>query len=461
MMKRQLLLALGSILLLAGWMSAFLLRSIPQGSDLYYFVPTLLLAVGMGLNLKILSGRMTAIVIALTAAAAILAINSLFPGEAISLAGLSSKIAHQDKPGKSLTIAVRDTDHNGVFSEERHLQAYADISVNLFARLPGPARMMTSDDVGDIYVSIPKLGAIYLLKDSDQDGYAEQPILFRAGLDRPHGLVWHKDSLYVAETDRLLVLKDTDQDDQVDSEQLILKGLPDDGGHWTRSLAMDQAGALYLSIGSRCNACEEQDERRASVLKVDPTSGSATIFAKGLRNSVGLAFAADGTTLWGSDNGRDMLGDDLPPDEINQLTEGGDYGWPHCFGQQIADPELGSKTACRQTLAAAVDLPAHSAPLGITFGTRLKAPEKFRNSLYVAFHGSWNRSVPTGYKVVRIPFAAGQPAGEIEEFLSGWLTEGKAWGRPVAPLVGRDGNLYLSDDRADAIYRIHWNKGGS
>lgn len=460
-MKRQLFLALGCLLLLAGWMSGFLLHSIPQNSNLYYFVPTLLLGIGMGLTFKFLSARMTAVVLALTAAASVMAINTLFPAEKISLHGLPVKIRKSLKTGRTLTIEVRKSDRKGAFAVDRTLQAYADVSVNLFARLPGPVRMMTSDPAGNIYVSIPKLGAIYLLKDADQDGYADQPILFHVGLDRPHGLQWHAGGLYVAETGRLLDVSDRDGDGVVDRERVILAGLPDNGGHWTRSLAMDRDGALYLSIGSRCNACEESDERRATVQKVDPATGSMTIFARGLRNSVGLAFAADGKTLWASDNGRDMLGDDLPPDEINRLVAGGDYGWPYCFGKQLVDPELGNETFCRQSIASAVDLPAHSAPLGIAFGDQLHAPEKFRNSLYVAFHGSWNRRVPTGYKLIRIPFAAGQPAGPGEEFLSGWLVHGKAWGRPVAPLVGKDGNLYLTDDRADAIYRIHWNHGGN
>ena len=459
-MKRQLLLALGVLLLLAGWMSAFLLHSIPQNSDLYYFVPTLLLGCGIGLLLKFLTSRKTAIVVALTAACSMMAVNSLFPGQKISFSKFRQNLQKSVSNGKPLNIVVRSEDRHGTFADERQLEAFADVSVNLFAQLPGPARMMTSDAQGNIYVSIPKLDAIYLLKDADGDGFADRPILFSSGLDRPHGLVWSNDRLYVAETDRLLELQDTNGDDAADKERVILEGLPDDGGHWTRSLAMDRNGMLYLSIGSRCNACEEQNKLRATVLKVDPATGVSKIFARGLRNSVGLAFAADGITLWGSDNGRDMLGDDLPPDEINQIREGGDYGWPYCFGQQVADPELGTEAACRQTLPAAVDLPAHSAPLGIAFGDDLKAPESYRHSLYVAFHGSWNRSVPTGYKLIRIPFVNGKPAPYGEEFLSGWLRDGKAWGRPVAPLVGKDGNLYLSDDRAEVIYRIQWHDKG-
>ncbi len=454
-MKRQLLLAVGCMMLVAGWLSAFLYRSIPQSHDIYYLVPTLLLAVGMGLVLKIVGGRMTAVVLSLTAFAAIMAVNALYPDNGVSLAGLQKKFA-QTSPGKRIKLQVKAADRTDVFAEERILETFADIEVNLFARTPGPARMLEFDSAGNLFVSIPKLDAIYRLRDADQDGYADQLQLFSADLDRPHGLVWKDDRLYVAEPSQLLELRDIDNDAKADRSRVVLEGLPDDGGHWTRSLAMGRDGFLYLSIGSRCNACDEPDQRRASIMKINPTTGGAENYAGGLRNAVGLAFSAEGEALWASDNGRDRLGDELPPDEINQIIAGGDYGWPFCYGMQVPDPGLGNQAICSDTLPSAVDLQAHSAPLGIAFGDQLSAPLKYRNSLYVAFHGSWNRSVPTGYKLIRIPFTDGHPVGRGKEFLAGWLADGQAWGRPVAPIVGPDGALYLSDDRANAIYRIRW-----
>lgn len=455
-MKRQLLLTLSCLLLLAGWMSAFLLKSIPQGSDLYFFVPTLLLAIGMGLALKLLGGRRTALLLAVTAAASVMAVNTLFPGERISLDGFRQRFLQTPAAEAAPLTIAGPSENSSEFPVGHKLYSSDPIRVNLFARLPGGVRMMVTDEQGRIFVSLPDLGAIYLLTDRNGDGFAEQPILFQSGLDRPHGLAWHRGSLYVGETTRLLELRDSDGDQVADQQRLILDNLPDDGGHWTRSLAMGADGLLYLSIGSSCNVCQETDPRRASVLRVDPETGRWEPFASGLRNSVGLTFAADGQELWGSDNGRDMLGDDLPPDEINHLKPGGDYGWPRCYGQQQPDPNLGSVEECRQTRPAAVDLQAHSAPLGIAFGNGLKAPEDFRNSLYVAYHGSWNRSIPTGYKLVRVPFAGGKPSGSPIDVLTGWLSNGTAWGRPVAPLVGQDGALYLSDDRANVVYRITW-----
>ncbi len=457
-MKKKLLLALGFLLLLSGWFSAFFLTSLAQYSNLYLLAPTLLLGAGMGLMHKTVGAKLTALTLAFTALAAILTMNQLFPNHGVSISAFKQRMRDGGQMGHSVPIITQDTDRNGIFASERSLEAFADVEVHLFARLPGPVRMMSFDSTGNLYVTIPQLGAVYQLKDVDHDGYAEQPVLFHVGMDRPHGLVWKDRKLYVAETSQLLELQDTDDDNQVDQVRIILDGLPDDGGHWTRSLALEKDGFLYLSIGSRCNACEEDDPMRATVLKVDPVTGKSSIFARGLRNSVGLSFSPAGKTLWGSDNGRDQLGDDLPPDEINQISAGNNYGWPNCYGKQIPDPQLGSSNLCQKTVASIVDLPAHSAPLGITFGEHLNAPEEYRNSLYVAFHGSWNRSVPTGYKLIRIPYKNHQMSTAGKDFLRGWLVNGKAWGRPVAPVVGLDGNLYVSDDRAEAIYRISWKQ---
>ena len=457
-MKKKFLLAAGCVLLLAGWFSAFLLNSVPQDGNLYILGPTLLLGVGLGIMHKTVGAKLTALTLAFTALTALLFMNQLYPGRSVSISAFQQRMRESGQTGKSIPIIIKDSDRSDSFAKERFLESFADIEVHLFATLPGTVRMMTFDPAGNLYVTLPELGAIYQLRDLDHDGHADESILYHVGMDRPHGLLWNDGKLYVAETLQLLELQDTNQDNQVDQVKIILDGLPDDGGHWTRSLALGKDGSLYLSVGSRCNACEEDNPMRATVLKINPATGESSIFARGLRNSVGLTFSPDGQTLWGSDNGRDKLGDELPPDEINKIVAGGNYGWPNCYGQRIPDPELGSAERCQETVASTVDLPAHSAPLGITFGDRLNAPEEYRNSLYVAFHGSWNRSVPTGYKLIRIPYQNQRMSNSGEEFLRGWLVNDKVWGRPVAPVVGPDGNLYLSDDRAQVIYRISWNQ---
>ena len=457
-MSRKPRLVIGSILLLAGWLCAFLLNSLPQQSTFYILIPTLLLGMGLGLVMKTVGGRLTALTLAMTALVALLIMNQIYPSDGVTIS------AFQATPETSppfldqvLRVQVEQSPSSGVFAQPRDLEGISGLRIQLFARLPGGVRMLALGPDDRIYASLPDLGAIYQLSDTDADGFSEQPVLYFSGLERPHGLAWLNGTLYVAEPGRVLKLVDANRDGLPESAEPVFSGLPEDGGHWTRSLARAADGSLYVSVGSRCNACEEDNPLRATVLKLEPRSGAVDIFARGLRNSVGLAVAGDGT-LWGSDNGRDMLGDNRPPDEINRIVEGGDYGWPYCFGDRQPDPQLGDSERCRETRPAAVELQAHSAPLGIAFGDGLNAPQAYRSSLYVAYHGSWNRTRPTGYKLVRIPLENGQPSGPPQDLVRGWLRDGTAWGRPVAPLVGPDGSLYLSDDRADAIYRISWTQ---
>ncbi|AMV72350.1 glucose/sorbosone dehydrogenase-like lipoprotein [Desulfuromonas sp. DDH964] len=361
------------------------------------------------------------------------------------------------RTGKLLSeveVQVTDDLRQGTFATRRTLQVLPGFQVSLFATGLGAPRMLAFSPAGDLYVSLPRDGMVAVLPDRNRDGLADRRIDFATGLDRPHGLTFAGVDLVVAENSRLLRLRDSDGDLQADGIKVLTSDLPGGGGHWTRSVVRGEKGDFLVSAGSSCNACIEKDSRRAAVLAIPASGGAAVLFGRGLRNSVGLAIDPLRGELWGSDNGRDMLGDDLPPDEINQIVAGGDYGWPYCYGEQVPDPELGSARRCRETLAPAVAIPAHSAPLGITFGTGFAAPQPFREMLYVALHGSWNRSVPTGYKLIGIPFRDARPAGAPRDVIRGWLQEGTAWGRPVAPAIGPDGALYLSDDRSGAIYRI-------
>ncbi len=458
-MKKNLLLLLGTALLLSGWLSAFFLNSVPQHNSLYIIGPTLLLGCGMGLMHKIAGWKLTAITLVFTALTALLSMNQLLPERSISISAFQQRLQDNRKAAShQVAIVTRAADRKDMFVADRTLKSSADINIRLFARLPGPVGMMTFDSAGTLYVSIPKLGAIYQLKDTDKDGYAEQPVLYHVGMDRPSGLLWDSDKLYVAEPSRLLELQDTTQDNQVDKVRVVLAGWPDEGGHWRRSMSRGNDGSLYLSIGSRCNACEEKDPRYATILRVNPYNGESSIFARGLRDTVSLAFAPDGKSLWGTDIGRDGLGDKLPPDEINRIVAGGNYGWPFCYGQKIPDVSFGSVKLCAKTIASVIDLPAHSMPMGITFGAGLNAPEKYRNSLYVVLPGEEGSQIfpHTGGKVIRIPFKNNHLLKQSETFLTGWQVAGHFWGDPVAVAVGTDGNLYLGDEGARVIYQISW-----
>ena len=188
-------------------------------------------------------------------------------------------------------------------------------------------------------------------------------------------------------------------------------------------------------------------------MRFNSDGSAAEIYASGLRNSVGLSWHPVTDELWATDNGRDWLGDNLPPDEINIIKVGKDYGWPYCYGDKVADPEFNNSEKCKSTISPAVELQAHSASLGLTFYDGEMFPPEYKGDLFVAFHGSWNRSIPTGYKVIRVKMKDGIPQG-IEDFAYGWMTATKRLGRPVDVLVGTQGELFVSDDLGGVIYKI-------
>ena len=217
---------------------------------------------------------------------------------------------------------------------------------------------------------------------------------------------------------------------------------------------------MYVSIGSSCNVCEENDPRRAAVVRYDSDGGGETVFSSGLRNSVALAFHPESGELWAANNGRDRIGDDLPPEEINILSEGKHYGWPYCYGDGIMNPEyVNDPSLCEETIAPVFDMQAHSAPLGMRFYNGGQFPAEYRGDLFIAFHGSWNRSKKTGYKVVRVRVEDGLPVS-IEDFVSGWLMPDETrWGRPVDVEISPDGSMFVSDDHQGKVYKITYTGG--
>ena len=315
---------------------------------------------------------------------------------------------------------------------------------------------MAFSPAGVLFVSVPSDGTIVALPDTDRDGKADRAIVFARGLNRPHGLAFFQGALYVAETNRAVRLTDSQGNLHADRKEVIVPDLPAGGGHWTRTIGFGPDGKMYLSAGSSCNVCEEKDPRRAAILRFNPDGSGPEIYARGLRNSVGFVWHPDTGEIWATDNGRDWLGDDLPPDEINIVCTGSNYGWPYCYGNRIVDKEFNRRDFCATTVPPVLEIPAHSAPLGLAFYTGPQFPREYRGNIFVALHGSWNRSVPTGYKLIRIRLDGDKP-GRIEDFATGWLVGESAWGRPVQPIVGPDGSLYLSDDRAGVIYRINYS----
>lgn len=319
---------------------------------------------------------------------------------------------------------------------------------------PGPARgsrLMTVRG-NAVYVAVPGQGRVAVLKDVDGNGRAEPQADFISDLANPHNVAFSGDWVYIATESRLLRVKDADQDHVADTGTLEeLMRLPT-GGHWTRTVKIF-GDKLYVSIGSSCNVCREQDTRRASIIQCDLEGKACQPFAQGLRNTVDF-IEHDGRIL-GTDNGRDYLGNDLPPEEVNVIEADKNYGWPICYGQRIHDTNFDKnqyvRDPCASTQAPLVELPAHIAPLGLSVYTGSSFPAEYRGDLFVASHGSWNRQPPAGYKVLRINLET----GKTSDFVTGWLQGSVVLGRPVG-VIEFNGALLISDDATGTIYRVSY-----
>ncbi len=348
--------------------------------------------------------------------------------------------------------------------ELRRLIAVPDGFVHsLYASGIPNARVLRFAPNGDLLVSAPRSGRVLLLeRDANGDGSADAIHTILEGLDRPHGIDFHEGWLYIAEGSRISRVRyDTDARRVTGSLERVVTDLPDGGNHWTRTLRFGPDGLLYVSIGSSCNVCEEKDRRRAGLLRFQPDGSGEELFATGLRNSVGFDWQPESGDLYATDNGRDLLGDDIPPCELNRLTAGGFYGWPFAYGDRVRDPDfgLGHEREIAASIPPSHAFRAHNAPLGINFVRGGNAPASLRGAALVALHGSWNRREKDGYKVVSLHWA---PDGHIEErdFATGFLHDGGVIGRPVDVAEGPDGAFYISDDFAGSIYRVGWVGSG-
>jgi len=331
-------------------------------------------------------------------------------------------------------------------------------AIDVFADKVGSVRFMAIDPAGTLLVSEPSAGRVLALPDKNGDGKADSVQTVVTGLDQPHGLAFHDGALYIAETSRVQRFA-YDPATMKATQPALLARLPSGGGHWTRTVVFGPDGRMYVSVGSSCNVCRESDKRRAAILRFNADGSGEQLFSTGLRNAVGLAIHPATGALWATVNERDWRGDDLPPDYVTEVREGSVHGWPDCVtvrGRPQADTSFAKGAACDKVAPPSVELQAHSAPIGLAFYTGTQFPEEYRGSLFVAYRGSWNRTLPTGYKIVRIRFRDGQPTGSplVEDFATGWLEGTSAWGRPVDLVVGRDGALYLSDQGGGRIYRI-------
>ncbi len=375
-----------------------------------------------------------------------------------------------------------------------YLTLPSELKISIFAEGLKDPRVIVFDPAGRMLVSETKEGRVVALNDKNKDGKVDEITTVLENLRSPHGLAFYTDKykklfLYVAETNQVMRYDyDVSLGRVLEATKKNIANLPPDGQHFTRTIAFgkdfrskpllpeDLRGSvysdikLYISVGSSCDACEESTWKRAAILEADPEGTYTAEFAGGLRNSVFFTFHPETQEMWATEMGRDNLGDDLPPDEVNIIRVASSeqkygarrFGWPFCYGNKIRDKKfkppkferIDIPQDCSQTEAPIIEIPAHSAPLGLAFITSDRWPKEWKNDLLVAYHGSWNRSEPTGYKIVKFDVDKNGKLSGTADFVTGWLDKNKIFGRPVDLKFGPDGALYVSDDSAGLIYKI-------
>jgi len=330
--------------------------------------------------------------------------------------------------------------------------------IELFATNVDGARSLARGSDGTIFVGTrgrrgdPKnRGSIYAVVDADGDYKADEVMVLDSDLFMPNGIAYRDGNLYVAEPNRVLRYDDIEKALPTLPAPVVLNdSFPSDTHHGWKYIKFGPDGRLYVPVGAPCNICESSDEY-AVITSINIDGSDKRIEAKGIRNTVGFNWHPQTDELWFTDNGRDLWGDNQPPEELNRVSERGQhFGYPYRYGKELVDPEF--KAPDIEFVGAAVELPPHTAPLGMMFYTGNMFPEEYRNQILIPHHGSWNRSVPDGY------YLEAQPH---ELFASGWLQEGRSWGRPVDILQLPDGSILVSDDEADCIYRISYNNPAS
>ena len=330
-------------------------------------------------------------------------------------------------------------------------------AIRIYAADVPNARSMALGDKGTLFVGSRTAGNVYAIVDHDGDHKADRIITIARGLNMPNGVAFRDGALYVAEVDRILRYDDIEANlANPPRPAVVFDRLPSDTHHGWKFIRFGPDGMLYLPVGAPCNICEPDAARYAAIFRMKPDGSGFEQFARGVRNTVGFDWDPATRELWFTDNGRDWMGDDLPPDELNHAPVAGmHFGYPHCHGKSIRDPDYGARRACSEFTPPALELGAHVAALGMRFYSGAMFPAPYRGQIFIAQHGSWNRSSRVGYRVMLVRLKDGKPDNH-EVFADGWLHDGRVWGRPVDVLGMPDGSLLVSDDHANAIYRISY-----
>ena len=331
-------------------------------------------------------------------------------------------------------------------------------SISIFAGGVEGARSLAMGEKGTLFVGTLRTGNVYAIRDRDGDHVADDGLVILEDLPGPNGVDVHDGDLYVGASSRILRIDDIEANLEKPPKPVVVTDkYPSDRWHGWRYTRFGPDGRLYVAVGAPCNVCEKQSY--GTITRIKPDGSEMEVFADGVRNSVGFDWHPETKDLWFTDNGRDMLGDDRPPDELNRAPKAGmHFGFPYCHGGDLPDPEFGAKRTCAELTPPEQKLGPHVAALGMRFYTGKMFPEEYRNAIFIAEHGSWNRSKPIGYRVMVVrPKEQGEK--RYQPFAEGWLGEdGKVRGRPVDVLVAPDGALLVSDDGAGVIYRIAYKK---
>ncbi|MBN1293286.1 MAG: sorbosone dehydrogenase family protein [Candidatus Latescibacteria bacterium] len=330
-------------------------------------------------------------------------------------------------------------------------------SIELYAKGLKNARSMVLSPNGTLYVGTRTAGNVYAVRDTNGDNRADVTFTIARDLYMPNGVAIRDSALYVAEVNRVIRFDNIESRLNIPPEPVVVNDtFPTERHHGWKFIRFGPDDRLYIPLGAPCNICESEDERFASILRMNPDGSGLEIYCHGVRNTVGFDWHPYTGELWFTDNGRDMLGDDLPADELNRAPEKGlHYGYPYCHGGSISDPLYGHKHSCDEFVPPAQNLGPHVAALGMRFYTGSMFPPEYHNQIFIAEHGSWNRTDPLGYRIMLIRLDANEVIS-YEIFAEGWLQGDKAWGRPVDVLVMPDGALLVSDDHAGCIYRISY-----
>jgi glucose/arabinose dehydrogenase len=357
------------------------------------------------------------------------------------------------------TLFCNPKDSSEEFEQHGDIRLPKGFKIDVFADKVEGARSMVLSPDGVLFVGTRGQGNVYAVLDKNNDNKADEVIKIASGLNRPNGVAFRNGSLYVAENSRILRFDDIENNLTANAPFTVVKDdFPTDASHGWKFIAFGPDDKLYVPVGAPCNICLRDDEIYASITRMDPDGSNHEVFAHGVRNTVGFDWHPQTNELWFTDNGRDMMGDDIPPDELNRAPQSGmHFGYPFFHGSGISDPEYGDGKNAADYVEPVQNLGPHVAALGMRFYTGNMFPEQYRNQIFIAEHGSWNRTEKIGYRVMLVRLN-GNNATSYEPFAEGWLQGESVSGRPVDVLVMPDGALLLSDDYAGVIYRISYGE---